>query len=959
MSKADKEKYKEIHVQQDFFQEIISGFSHSQQKVDKKAKLPNVMPAKQSYFFRTKTLPLIMKSVQKQGLLKDWFQLTFDRIQKEKQNTIKGQFLQAIQNIQKKQQQIQQQFNFQDQDKKQGALTKLKTAWKIYTKVKKILYAIKKGKMLGTQIYTTIKDKLGDVSSQTNYSEIEIKTNAMIYDKEQQIIHSLQTSVYPIIFELNQMIDSKLRTIMSDFFQWFLQKALLPNWDDKVDVVIWGLSLIAAYYTRGKSLGPSVVMRIGRMLMGFWTTRSVLRAVKKSIDDDDYDTAMVKAAGAKFKWLKYGYQVVDRGAKIIPAALDFYNFEENDVKTMEAGYRQRTKKWGKKAETALINQLEPLKDNAKWIEEVVNQATVDIDYGIRNLTENRGAMKGISHYYRTRIVVHDDEIIVKYKSSKNIYTLKEIKKILGNVGKRINKKLHEPFIKKTNEIRNRKISIINYSTIKQIFNKKLRVQSYLKLFDSEVSSKFIGKNTLQRGILKLRIDFLLNSLDNLLSERRGKVLFNHFLKQPIPEEIRQTAIQQLMKTTPDNTKSSKDEIIKQLKKVVGDSMTYKTTSNGLEIKIYQLQTEVMIIKCDFSTGKGEISYRTITQTVVNGTSVEDTFFVLKDGSNNTFVHFIDKDTGQSVLKPIENTTGVVNVSNNVSPWVKVNGNVNEEQFWMKVWENIPSDIMRTEVDVQKIAKLGYKQYGVDQWGIKIIGFKEDGTWAEIKDGFRCVPLDYKVVSGLCTDIIKNKNPQLPIEKIEEIQKQILIKQFEQSWKKSAYTASVRNASFFNIPKNLEYVGHSGAITFVGYNFILSDKFITNMKNALDKNNNSHYKEMVQKTYKAQTFFKYRYQGNKNSKVKLIFNGSYKLTGGQQQRYVGSFNFISEQPYDSSRCVGVWLDLKQLYKHKDNTYLWDYGVAIKSQNEIIIKNESDLNDKLKLILKTLEDKLGKL
>jgi hypothetical protein len=46
------------------------------------------------------------------------------------------------------------------------------------------------------------------------------------------------------------------------------------------------------------------------------------------------------------------------------------------------------------------------------------------------------------------------------------------------------------------------------------------------------------------------------------------------------------------------------------------------------------------------------------------------------------------------------------------------------------------------------------------------------------------------------------------------------------------------------------VGHSGAITFVGYNFILSDKFITNMKNALKKNDDNHYIEMVLKTYKA-------------------------------------------------------------------------------------------------------------
>jgi hypothetical protein len=110
----------------------------------------------------------------------------------------------------------------------------------------------------------------------------------------------------------------------------------------------------------------------------------------------------------------------------------------------------------------------------------------------------------------------------------------------------------------------------------------------------------------------------------------------------------------------------------------------------------------MIIKCDFSTGKGEISYRTITQTV-NGTPVGEICFVLKAGVNNTSVYVIDENKGQRALKPVENTLdnalGVVNVSNNVSPWKKINGNVNEEQFWMKVWENIPSFMMLKEVDV--------------------------------------------------------------------------------------------------------------------------------------------------------------------------------------------------------------------------------------------------------------------
>jgi hypothetical protein len=54
--------------------------------------------------------------------------------------------------------------------------------------------------------------------------------------------------------------------------------------------------------------------------------------------------------------------------------------------------------------------------------------------------------------------------------------------------------------------------------------------------------------------------------------------------------------------------------------------------------------------------------------------------------------------------------------------------------------------------------LGYATYALDQWGTTIIGFREDGMWGEVKDGFRCVPLDYKVVSDLCTDIIKNPNP---------------------------------------------------------------------------------------------------------------------------------------------------------------------------------------------------------
>lgn len=871
--------------------------------------MPTVMPVKQSYFFRTKTLPLILKSAKSQSLLKDWFIMTAENLQRQSLMSTTANFVSFINDTQEVQQVIQ-----IDEQNKGTAIEKIRSAWNTYTKIKKILLVIKGAKKFGHQFYDSLKNKMHGVSSdQVNYEEIERRTNEIVYEKQNQLINTMEESVRPVIFQLNQMINDKLRNCMSDFFKWIMDMIFFPDWEDPIDVTIWGLGLVAAYYTRGASIGMSAVARAGKFLYKFWTVRSILRSTRNALQNGNYGKAIYKVAGAKFKWINLAALGVQAGT-VIPAFVDLYKMDEGTVNTMKKQYEKRASKWGEKVEKSLVSQLQPMKNDVQWIENVVNDVTSDIDDGIRGLTANRGAMRGISKYYNTRIVVEDKDIKIKYNGSGNVYSLKDIKVSLSKISKKITTELSHKF---SNFIRsiNGKKCFIDYYKIKS----QISLSWYSDVaFEKGVLKNFSKKEENRKTLLKTYIGILLKSLQKILNVGSNvKIMSGSLGNLPSSTSIRQLRLDEKKKN---------------------DNKTLQPIRNDIE-NVFKKTYKKECLTFKYNGSKGEI--------------------IVTDSGYNVLYVTYDLQTGDCVLYSAQK----VRVQQNYAASVSF-GESGEIQFWG--YEQLK------KVHVGKLTDFGFWQKVKDNTCIDCVKIYERGTgkYKDIGHGImvqqteyyynvidtESISIEFQKLMQLTTNIKK----QVTEEELQQFQKQYTDNFLNNLMNKHWQSKNEQN-TFFVLPEKLSYSGVAGSIGYVGYNFEFSnyylDKITKDFNERVTHQQFNHYKLLLSKEYQAETFFKYRYQNTNDKRVKLFFTGNYRLDGGEVTYSLFGNEVITN---DSRSKVGVWLNLQQLYLH-EGKYFWQYGTEIKSTNSKqsgILGEQIKLNKKLTEILSTLQTKFGK-
>ena len=461
-------KLKEIHVQQDFFEQIINGFkSHEQETVDfSKAKMPSKMPMVQSMFFQKNTLPILIRVFNKNSFM-DKLIIFFDQ-QRRKQT--QGKELQdylakwsLIRSVKKQQEQeLQEQEIQEDQESRKNILSTLVKAGKTYRKVKSIIRTIQGAAAMWASIRNTMDSQFGRTDFSNQYERASAFSDILqaVSNKQGEIVLTLQKAVAIGYYELQESFYQKLSVGWWRFLYWLGQLILLPDTDSIVDMVAWGLSVAAGIFSMGSGFLAGQLIRvggtIGKIIVKFASIAGRLFKFTKSTKALSIGNAMGKAAtytNRARNVLVLGSALCGLG-KAIYTGIDLYHTDEDDVKQMQEKYTQKSQKWREKAHKAigkkLIEPLQKFKGDLDFVQQMLEQVKGDLQRSISHLGGGGGAFKFFQKSNSTQVKVVE-KITNKPKEPQKDISMSRMDKTLTALAKRINT-LQSLFSKTINSI---------------------------------------------------------------------------------------------------------------------------------------------------------------------------------------------------------------------------------------------------------------------------------------------------------------------------------------------------------------------------------------------------------------------------------------------------------------------------------------------------------------------------
>lgn len=450
-------KFKEIHVQQDFFEQIINGFkTNEQETVDfSKAKMPSKIPMKQSMFFQKNTLPILIRVFNKNSFM-DKLIIFFDQ-QRRKQT--QGKELQdylskwgLIRFVKKqKEQELQDQQEIQeDQQSRKNILSTMVKAGKTYRKVKSIILTIQGAAAMWSSIRNKIDSGFGRTDFSNQYARESEFSEILqsVSNKQSEIVLTLQKSVAIGYNELQETFYNKLSVGWWRFLYWLGQLILLPDTDSVVDMVAWGLSVAAGVFSAGAGFLAGQLIRvggtIGKIIIKFANIASKLSKFTKSTKALKIGNTMGKAATITNKArnvLVLGSILGGLGSALY-TGIDLYHTDENDVKQMKKIYAQKSQNWRQKAHKAigkkLIEPLQNFKGDLDFVQQMLDQVKGDLQRSISHLGGGGGAFKFFQKSNSTQVKIVE-KITNKPKEPQKDISMSRMEKTLNSLAKRINK----------------------------------------------------------------------------------------------------------------------------------------------------------------------------------------------------------------------------------------------------------------------------------------------------------------------------------------------------------------------------------------------------------------------------------------------------------------------------------------------------------------------------------------
>lgn len=609
-----------VHVQQDFFQQILNGFSAEKQKVDASSSAI-IIPSVQQTYFRKKTLPLILAADEKQGLLRQYFQHYYQKFLKEKKKRTLGLglgisllFVRAID-----EQQV------QLEKEKGGVLKKLITVGKTYQRVKRVLRTIEVIK----DLKQTLQQKIRASNVSGNNEYLQAGLYRVLGESQDQLQETLQSVMFPIYLQFSKMIHTKVNSILNKFFFYIVQRIFLPDLTDPLDTIMWFASLgltVLSIPSGGLSLG-AVGSIVATRLSGIISKLAMVGAkitMKMSMVSLRLAGRMAMraaVAGGKMAWR--GARFVMRGgsnniassmrsyykglklASIAYTGIDLFFTDKQDVEKMTNYYTAQSTQWGNKVTSALTGRLMSIGQDMEMIERHFRQIGQDAyDSFITSITSS-GVLKILSRKFKTSIrmeVVGENNNLLKvFKTLENVQKFFVVK-ITG-----VKNKIGDVFIAVGQTIKNNSSQVF-----RQIIN--------IITNDEGNTKTFIGRDgTIFKEAFKKSINWEEITFEKNGEKITGKTI--HPMKAD-REYLRQNARRDLT--------YDESSFVNNIK--------YLTTSraiSGLEISINRMSYDVSKVQKVFQNGRQVIkSGDTPFGIAIKGKK----FFI---GSNQIYVDFND------------------------------------------------------------------------------------------------------------------------------------------------------------------------------------------------------------------------------------------------------------------------------------------------------------------------------
>lgn len=477
MTNHKPQKYKEIRVPQEFFNQILIGFKNAEQQVNTKAKMPQYVPFHQSYFFKNRTLPIILKCADKSNLMYDWVSTTLERIKQQQQLALKRKFLKASNVADQMQEQLQETIE-QQQNQKDGAFKGIRNALKMYDKVTSMLWAFRKGKILYDVLRQGVENKQNEATPpNVSDSAVNRQINKTMNESKDTIITSVQASTYPAIHAFSTKMHNLMADMFSKFWDSFVNNVLLPNsWEDAGwyclavlkgmgSAIIKGAAAAGASSAAGPgSIAVGIGVAIAYFPVQFLNARVGLkktaRQLKQAAEMQGWDsmtrygeavsTGVVSLLPSQFTWAKWAI----RGAHAVNYSLkgmrgyawfsELYQVTDTDVAHMRAEFTSSSRRWGQKVNSAFMG----IASRLGKFELTAQQQAIDFQNEYIGQLDSIGTMNLIQKIYNTQISINPSKIVFSNDGQVKV-TLQTVNESLIKLGSRIDDKLTNEFTKVT------------------------------------------------------------------------------------------------------------------------------------------------------------------------------------------------------------------------------------------------------------------------------------------------------------------------------------------------------------------------------------------------------------------------------------------------------------------------------------------------------------------------------
>lgn len=403
--------------------------------------------------FKRYVLPIILKQTQKRKLLQNYFKDFLIKRNQQALQQIKTMFTRYDTVIKQEQQEI-----IQEKDESKGALSTLLKITRTYNTVRKLILLFKGYKIISQKIFQgNSANKFKWWENQAYRKTQHDKLYRVVNDQKGLLQESITGFLTPVLVKFRNQIRQKLQPIWGTIVLSVVEKIVLFDPEDPIDIALWAVSVAATaasaiitYGSFGLGAGAGAALmaaawapRIAKAMKIFKSIGKFgklggkimtgVKAARRGLTTANrFLTTTRKGAWASaglwaLKNAKSGYRI-SQGLIGQGVSMMLFGVNEKDVNQMIANYRTQTSRYGEKYIEQLNGKMGDLINDLNEVEIGFRQMGKDMVQGLRSLSYSKGFVRPIQKLYG---------ITIRFKGWDSLAHVK----VLHNLSERIRKEL--------------------------------------------------------------------------------------------------------------------------------------------------------------------------------------------------------------------------------------------------------------------------------------------------------------------------------------------------------------------------------------------------------------------------------------------------------------------------------------------------------------------------------------